>query len=139
MSKTIDKGWITLSVTRIVSIALAVFAVVLLFWAMSYFHDSYRYIEGANSYPNVAENQPHGLDSLSAILEGGFGIILLLISIATFILAFTIFFGTSWKLSKKATLDKQQSNDQVQILTPLPNRTITPQLDNKSSETTRIE
>ncbi|HSX46334.1 MAG TPA: hypothetical protein VLG27_05045 [Candidatus Saccharimonadia bacterium] len=68
MAKPIDKGWITLTVLRIVSIALVPFSVLLLFWAIMFFQDASHYVTSANAHPNAAEDQPHGLDGLVAIL-----------------------------------------------------------------------
>ncbi len=139
MSRPIDKGWITLTVTRIVSIGLAIFAVVLLIGTISLFHSASHDLAGANAHPNAAEDQPHGLDALGAIFEGGFGAVVLLGSIVIFILAFTMFFGTSWKLRKKAALANQQSQNQAQVVMPQPQQTTTPPLDNKITETTGNE
>jgi ABC-type Fe3+ transport system permease subunit len=113
VSKPIDKGWITLTVIRIVSIALVVLAVVLLVGAISLFHEASQYASSANAHPNAAEDQPHGLDALGAIFEGGFGFVVLIVSIGLFIVAFTMFFGTSRKLKKKAAAASQQSPGQI--------------------------
>jgi len=104
MSKPIDKGWIALTVTRIISIALAVFAVVLFIWSLSLFRSAGHVGTEANAHATVAEDQPHGLDSLGALALGGLAFGVLATSVGCIILAITMFTGTTLKLRKKSSI-----------------------------------
>jgi hypothetical protein len=111
--KPIDKGWVALIITRAISILIASIAIMLLFGAISLLHDTNQFIADSHAHPNVAEDQPHGLDALFAGLGGGFGLMFLVISVALLMIALMMFIGTSVKLKKKAALAKQQSKNQV--------------------------
>lgn len=134
MPKSIDKGWIALTVTRIISIILTVFAIVLFIGSINVFNEANQAAIDARAHPNAAEDQPHGLDGLGAMLGYGVGLVLLVVSIILFTVTLTIFFVTSSKIKKKAVLAKQQSQTQNPVITPDGQQPITPPPSGKISE-----
>ena len=113
MSKSIDKGWVCLTVARIVSVALAIFAVGLLFPSLKFFLAANQSVSSANPHPNAAESQQHSQNFFIAIFEGGFFVVMIAISIILFVIACTVFFTTTRKLAKKAAAAKQLSAEQL--------------------------